>query len=458
MIVQKRSIVEARLLLKLTGPLLLAQLSQTAMGFVDTVMAGRYSSLDLAAVAVGASIFFPLYLFMVGLLSAVTPLTAQAHGRGDRSAVQAAIQQGAVVGLGVGLLMTLLMHHLDVLLSMMQVSPEVIPLTSGYLRALSWGMPIAGVFLALRSGAEGLSLPRLSMLAGFFGLTVNIIANYLLIYGKMGLPALGGVGCGWATSLSMVAMFAAMTWLLSSSRAAQASPLFTSRAPKLFRSLGQLVQLGLPIGLALFVECSIFSVIALLIAKFGAEVVAAHQIALNFTSLLFMMPYSLSIALTIRVGFAIGKGQPSRVARIVRTGLVLALCSAVTTGLFILTFSRQIAAMYSPDLAVQQLAVVLLVLAALFQLPDAIQVNCAGALRGFKDTRVPMILMVLAYWGIGLPVGWSFGLGGLGGMEPGPQGFWIGLICGLTTSATLLGIRLSRMVKQTVEGSLSGSK
>lgn len=438
--------------MKLTGPLLLAQLSQTAMGFVDTIMAGRYSALDLAAVAVGASIFFPLYLFMVGLLSAVTPLTAQAHGRGDRPAVLAAIQQGMLVGLAVGLLMAWLMHQMDALLPLMQVSPEVIPLTSGYLRAISWGMPIAGVFLALRSGSEGLSLPRLSMLAGFFGLLVNILANYLFIYGKLGLPALGGVGCGYATALSMAAMFAAMAWLLGSSRTAWTTCLFTTVAPGLFRSLNQVVLLGLPIGLALFVECSIFAVIALLIAKFGAEVVAAHQIALNFTSMLFMLPYSLSIALTIRVGFAIGNRQPARIQRIVLSGLALALCSATATGALILSFSRQIAAMYSPDLAVQQLAVVLLGFAALFQLPDALQVNCAGALRGFKDTRVPMVLMVLAYWGIGLPVGLSLGLGGLGGMEAGPQGFWIGLICGLTTSAALLGRRLYRLVRQSGVG------
>ena len=198
----------------------------------------------------------------------------------------------------------------------------------------------------------------------------------------------------------------------------------------------------------MFIECSIFTVIALFIAKLGAQVVAAHQIALNFTSMLYMLPYSLATALTVRVGFTIGRKRVRRLSRIIGTGLGLALSGAVLTCLGILLFSGEIAALYTPDPVIRTLAVTLLVYAAIFQVPDAMQVNAGGILRGCKDTRVPLLLMLFAYWGIGLPLGYGLGLGGLGGMEPGPQGFWIGLICALATAALLLWSRVVLVLRR----------
>lgn len=448
---------EATTLLKLTAPLVLGQLSQTAMGFVDTVMAGRYSAVDLAAVAVGSSIFFPVFLFMIGLLAAVTPLVAQAHGRGNPAAARHAIRQGMAIGLVIGLLLMPLLWLMTPVMVWMGVSAEVIPITGEYLFAVSWGLPLVGIFLALRNGGDGFAKPRLSMFAGFFGLLVNIIANYLLIYGKLGLPALGGAGCGWATSLSLLAMLLFMAFLLKKSRIRGTENLFVPRAGTTGASTASFFRLGLPIGLALFIECSIFALIALFIAKLGAQVVASHQIALNFTSLLYMLPYSLSTALTVRVGYAIGAQRIDQLRRTMATGLGLALAGATLTCLLILGFSAQIAALYSPDPVVRQLAATLLCLAAIFQLPDAMQANCAGILRGCKDTRVPLLLMLFAYWVIGLPLGYGLGLGGLGGLEPGPQGFWIGLICALTIAATLLGGRVVIMLRR-LEQELSATR
>ncbi|WP_448875186.1 MATE family efflux transporter [Desulfobulbus propionicus] len=438
-------------LLRLTGPLLLAQLSQTAMGFVDTVMAGRFSSVDLAAVAVGSSIFFPVYLFLIGLQNAVTPLVAQAHGRGDREGIRSSIRLGLAVGLVAGMLLMPLLWWMEPFMVWMGVNAEVIPITSRYLFAISWGLPLGGMFYGLKGGGDGLARTRLSMFAGFLGLGVNILANDLLIYGRLGLPALGGAGCGWATSISILAMLAAMALLLNRGRLAGTNRLFTmgfSMKGAIPAGIGPFLRLGLPLGIAMFIECSIFTVIALFIAKLGAQVVAAHQIALNFTSMLYMLPYSLATALTVRVGFTIGRGRVQRLIRIVGTGLGLALSGAVLTCVGILSFSEEIAALYTPDPMVRTLAVSLLVYAAIFQMPDAMQVNCGGILRGCKDTRVPLLLMLCAYWGIGLPMGYGLGLAGLGGMEPGPQGFWIGLICALTAAALLMGSRVVVMVRR----------
>ena len=442
---------EAAVLLRLTAPLVLAQVSQTAMGFVDTVMAGRYSAVDLAAVAVGSSIFFPVYLFLVGLLSAVTPLVAQANGRGDSEGIRQAIRRGMTIGLITGLALMPVLWSMRPFMTWMGVSAEVITITMRFLFAISWGLPIGGLFFAVRNGGDGLAKPRFSMIAGFAGLLVNMLANYLLIYGKLGLPALGGAGCGWASSLAILAMLLCMTWLLIRSRIRGTGRLLTLRrlpAQTPGISATAFLRLGIPLGLALFVECSIFTIIALFVAKFGAQVVAAHQIALNFTSQLYMLPYSLGMALTVHVGFTIGQGRIRRLRRIMATGLALAFAGSLLTGLLIFGFAPAIAALYSTDQTVQGLAVTLLLYAALFQIPDAIQVNCGGILRGCKDTRIPLMLMLLAYWGIGLPLGYSLGLGRFGGMEPGPQGFWIGLIGALTAAAGLLGWRVLVMLRR----------
>ena len=449
---------EAALLLRLTAPLVLAQVSQTAMGFVDTVMAGRYSAVDLAAVAVGSSIFFPVYLFLIGLLSAVTPLVAQANGRSDHDGIRQAIRRGMGIGLLVGLALMPVLWSMRPCMVWMGVSAEVIPITMRFLFAISWGLPLGGLFFALRNGGDGLAKPRLSMIAGFAGLLTNILANYLLIYGKLGLPELGGAGCGWASTLAILTMLLCMSWLLGRSRIKGTQNLLVIRRvadPAQGVSTTTFLRLGIPLGLALFVECSIFTIIALFVAKFGAQVVAAHQIALNFASQLYMLPYSLGMALTVRIGFTIGQGRIRRLRRIMATGLSLAFTGSILTCLLILGYAETIATMYTTDAAVQALAVSLLLYAAIFQIPDAIQVNCGGILRGCKDSRIPLALMLLAYWGIGLPLGYTLGLGRFGGLEPGPQGFWLGLIAALTAAAGLLGWRMLVMLRQLEKGRTS---
>jgi MATE family multidrug resistance protein len=446
---------EAGLLIRLTLPLLLAQLSQTAMGFVDTVMAGRYASVDLAAVAVGSSIFFPVFLFLLGLQSAVTPLVAQANGRGDAATVRRSIRLGMVVGCTAGVVLMPVLWAMQPFMVWIGVSAEVIPITTRYLFAISWGLPLGGVFFALKGGGDGLARPRLSMIAGLVGLAVNIVANALFIYGRLGLPELGGEGCG--STLSLLAMLLCLAGLLARSRLAGTGRLFAppgSAAPDgSGPSTRGYLRLGLPLGLALFVECSIFALIALFLARLGSTVVAAHQIALNFTSLLYMLPYSLATALTVRTGFAIGRQRVRRLARIVRTGLGLALAGSTLTCLCIVVFREQIAALYTSEPAVRALAASLLVYAAFFQPVDALQVNCSGILRGFRDTRVPLVFMLVAYWGIGLPLGYGLGMAGWGGMAPGPQGFWIGLIVALAAAAALLGGRVRVTLRRLEERS-----
>ncbi|WP_272975657.1 MATE family efflux transporter, partial [Alcanivorax jadensis] len=286
--------------LTLALPILGGQLAQTANGFVDTMMAGRVSANDLAAVAVGASIWVPLFLFMTGVLMSATPILSRHLGGEAYHRINPLAQQGIWLGLGLGILCALILRSIAPVLVWMDVDPAIRPLVSGYLDALSWGMPGAALMLAMRSYTESMNHTRPVLLFSVIGLLINIPSNYVLIYGKLGFPAMGGVGCGWATSLVMWSMALMMLFYTHRHPVYQHAPLNLRRRHFEMASLGYMLRLGLPVGLSIFFEVSIFAVIALLIGSLGAQIVASHQIALNFTSLIFMVPLSFSLAASVR--------------------------------------------------------------------------------------------------------------------------------------------------------------
>ena len=437
---------ELRALITLSGPIIAAQVTQSAMGFVDTVMSGRVSSVDLAAVAIGASIWHPVFLFMLGVLMAVTPSVAHLHGARRPSEIGHHVRQALLLGLALSLALMVPIRHAGPLLAWLDVDPAAIPLTLGYLEGFSWGLPAIAGFFALRHFSEGLGCTRPSMIVGAIGLCCNIAANTVLIYGKLGFPALGGAGCGWATAFTLWVMFLAMAVIVWRGPVYRESRLFAAWPRPDRRELAQILRLGLPIGCALFIETSIFAIIALLLGSLGADIVAAHQICLSFATLIFMVPMSLSSAISVRVGHALGAGRTRAARRAAYTGIALAAGIALVTSSLSYLFARPVASLYTANPQVAALAVELLLLGALFQLSDAIQVSTAGALRGYKDTRTPMLLLVFAYWGIGMPVGYTLGFTDLWGHPVGaPHGFWIGLIAGLSAAAVLLSLRLKRV-------------
>lgn len=435
-------LAELRRLVRLSLPLILAQVAHMAMGFVDTVMAGRVSPADLAAVAIGSSIWFPIVLSAGGILMAITPMVAQHFGGANHQAIPTVLRQGLWIALLIGLGGFLLLRNVEWLLDILNLEKEVQLLAGGYLQAIAWGFPALAIYQALRSFSEGISLTRPIMVIGFLGLACNIPANYVLIYGKLGFPAMGGVGCGWATALVLWVMMLALAVLIRRGRGYRFLPPLLAWAPPDPGLIGQMVRLGFPIGIALFIETSMFAVIALLVASLGATVVAGHQIALNVTSLIFMVPLSFSMAITIRVGQALGRGDRGAARFSALGGILTTMVTAMFFSGAILLFAPAIAALYSPDAAVRQAAVHLLFFAALFQVSDALQVSATGSLRGYKDTRVPMVITFIAFWFIGLPTGYLLGLSPWLGLHLGAKGFWIGLVAGLTTAALLQSRRL----------------
>ncbi|SDU32869.1 MATE family efflux transporter [Geopseudomonas guangdongensis] len=451
----RRTLRELRTLLGLAVPIIIAQLAHTAMGFVDTLMAGRVSAHDLAAVALGNSIWVPVFLLMTGILMAVTAKVARHAGAGDFARIGPLVRQGLWLGLLVGLLAGGLLWGARPLLQMMQVDAALIDPAMGYLQAVAVGFPAVALYQVLRCFSDGLGRTRPSMVLGMLGLLLNIPANYVFIYGKLGVPAMGGVGCGWATALVMWFLLGGMLLWVRWAPVYRSSQLFTRFEAPQPAAMRPLLGVGLPIGISVFAEASIFSVIALLIGSLGATVVAGHQIALNFSSMIFMIPYSLAMAATVRVGQALGRGAPRDARFAAGTAMLLALAYACCSASLMLPLREAIARLYTSDPQVVALAAGLIVYSALFQFSDAIQVTAAGALRGYQDTRVTMLITLLAYWGIGLPVGYALGLSDWLGQPSGPAGLWQGLVVGLTCAALLLGWRLSGCARRSIRAARS---
>lgn len=439
---------ELRRLIALALPIFVGQLANTAMGFVDTMMAGRVSPNDLAAVALGNSLWVPFFLLMSGILLATTAKVARLFGAGNKQAIGPLVRQSMWLGFGVGSLLAVLMWHAEPVLHWLDISQELTSLAMGYLRAVVCGFPAVGIFLALRCYSDAIGRTRPSMVIGILGLLINIPVNYIFIYGKLGVPAMGGVGCGWATAIVMVFMLLAMLFWVSWADYYREHQCFAKFSRPVWQQLKSLLALGIPIGIAIFAEVSIFSIIALLIGGLGASTVAGHQIALNFSSLVFMLPYSLGMATTVRVGQEIGARRPRQAYFAARIAMLSALLVACVSFSYMIWLREPIARIYTSDPEVLRIAATLIIYAAIFQFSDAVQVTAAAALRGYQDMRITMLITLFAYWGIGLPMGYMLGLTDLFGPAQGPAGMWQGLIIALTCGAALLGWRLHHTAKR----------
>ncbi len=430
---------------RLALPIMGAQLAQTGMALVDTLMTGHYAATDLAAVSVGSSLWLPLYLLIAGVLMAVTPHVARAYGGRRYQGLAAYLQSALWLALALGVLGAVLLALATPLFWLMGVEQAVAERGQAYLLGVAVGFPAIAVYHVLRGLSEGMYLVKPVLVIGLLGLAVNVPANYLLIYGGLGIPGMGALGCGIATALSMWVMAAGMGWCVARHPRFRDVAPFGRRHALNWSHVRETLFVGVPIGLAIFFEVSLFAAIALLVAGLGTTVVAAHQIALNFTALLFMVPLSMGMALTVRVGDALGRDDAPLARQRSLDGMLLCVLIGVVLAVAMVLASGQVVRLYTPDAEIQALAATLLLLAALYQVSDTVQVNAAGALRGYKDTRIVMLITLPAYWGVGLGVGVWLGRSTL---PPGPigvTGFWFGLLAGLSVAAVLLGWRLNRV-------------
>jgi len=442
----QKYLTEARQLLALAIPVILAQVAQTAMGFVDTIMAGAVSATDMAAVAVGTSIWLPAILFGHGLLLALTPTVAQLNGSGRRERIAEQVRQAYWLAFFVAILIMAVLWNAGYVIRAMQDIDEQLALKAeGYLHALLWGAPGYLFFQVMRNQCEGLSKTKPGMVMGFIGLLVNIPLNWIFIYGHFGMPALGGVGCGVATGSVYWVMFLVMRLWVRRMGGMRDIRMASRWSPPSRAVLQRLFSLGLPVALALFFEVTLFAVVALMVSPLGIVDVAGHQIALNFSSLMFVLPLSLGVATTIRVGYRLGQGSAEQARVAAWTAQGVGVCMVAITALLTVTFRHQIALLYNDNPEVVALAAQLMMLAAIYQFSDSIQVIGSGILRGYKDTRSIFFITFIAYWILGLPSGYTLAMTDWVVPRMGPAGFWCGFIIGLTSAAIMMLWRIRRL-------------
>lgn len=413
------------------------------MGTADTLMSGYVSTRDLAAVAIGTSLWMPVWLFLAGVLVALSPLAARLNAARQHGQLPhllaAALWLGIVLGTIAGILLWIGSLQLPAIVD----DPVTARIAADYTLAIAIGMPGAGIFLAYRFYAEALNQPAQVTRIMLTGLALNIPVNAFLVYGWLGLPAMGGAGCGVGSSLIFVGMAMAIAHNTRKKRLPQDYPLWSQVLKPAAGQVREMLRIGIPIGIAIFFEVSLFTAIALFLTELGPDVVAGHQVALNLTSLTFMIPLSVGMALTVRVGHWLGAGEQQLARQTAWLGITLNLCFALVNATLMILFSAHIAGLYSPDPSVVAIASGLMMFGAVFQISDSTQVAAAGALRGYHDTLAVMLITFVAYWLIGLGLGYWFAFHAPQPM--GAAGFWTGLVIGLTCAALALSYRLYRI-------------
>ena len=443
--VRRASAAEWRAMATIAMPVVVVQVGLMLMGVVDTLMIGRVDATALAAVALGNLYFFNAIVIPMGALMVLDPLVSQAVGARDDIAVSRAVQRGLFLALAFGIAATLIMLPVAPLLRLFRQPVEVIPEARTYVHIGAWSMiPFLG-FVVLRQSLQALHRLAPIVVTIVAANLLNVALNYVLIFGHLGFPRLEVTGAAIATVVGRWFMFVALAivgWR-------QLHPYLRTldRAALAWLPVRRMLALGLPIGFQQFLEYSAFAAVGLMMGTFGALQVASHQIALNLAALTFMVPLGVAAAASVRVGHAVGAADAPRSRRAARIAYLIGGGFMTTTAALFLLFPRQLAAMYTTDLAVIGITAALIPIAGIFQVFDGMQAVGAGVLRGLGDTRVPLIAMLSGYWLIGMPVSVFLGF-----RTPlGPQGLWWGFVAGLASVGVFLLIRVRMLLRRGVD-------
>ncbi|MEP5764831.1 MAG: MATE family efflux transporter [Halieaceae bacterium] len=451
MTTRKRLITETRQLLGLAGPLFIAQLAQMGTGVVDTIMAGRYSSVDLAAIAIGYNLWLPIYLVSLGIMLAVTSIVAQHFGAGRLQEIRRLLPQAFWVALVLGLVSLPLCYFPGPILELLSLDQPTFDKAEGYLQAVAFGLPGAALFQALRCHVQGVGIIRPFAIASVIGFFANIPLNYAFIYGHWGIPEMGAPGCGWATAISMwLGPLLIAFYTLRSKALRDYLPELRWHAPER-KPITEILHVGAPMGATFFFEMAVFSVIGLMIASTGNIQVAAHQIAINIYDVLYMPLLSVGSAMATRIGHGIGRVDMPAVKTSLTCGMLVSVVVCVVITIVLLWAPDPVARIYTEDVPIREAAVTLLRLAVLFVIIDMFAVVSAFALRAFKDTRFPFLVMVVAYWMVTLPLGYTLGLVDSGSHLHGALGFWWAMIVGIAVAAILTMLRLRVWLKRPLQ-------
>ncbi|MGI9222576.1 MAG: MATE family efflux transporter [Woeseiaceae bacterium] len=435
---------ELRALLTLAGPLIVNNLAIAGIHFADAVMAGRLGAETLAAVAIGGSIWFFGFTICMGILMAISPIAARHYGAGNRELIGRYTRQGIYFGLIISIFIVAGLYLLvGGFLSAIGIEPGFRHLTEGYVQAIVWGAPGIFIFLALRFTTEGIGETKPIMYASIASLFINVFLNWVLMFGNLGAPALGAVGCGIASAITMWSIMIGLGIYMY--RAKKYAPLKIFARVGKFRpdSIKEILVLGVPIAVTITAEAGLFNAVSVLMGTRGAAIAAAHQVAINFAMTTFMIPLALSAAITVRVGHALGAGNPTAARFSGAIGLITCALFMTCSAAFMLMFRDTVVLIYTNDPAVTSIAISLLLAAAIFQIGDGVQIGAAGVLRGYKDTRFPMVINIFAYWVLAFPLAYMAAVT----YKAPPVYTWGAFIVGLWVAAILLTWRFVRLSK-----------
>lgn len=420
-------------------PILITQLGMFSMVFFNTIMSGKYSSSDLAAVAIGSSIWNPIFTGISGILLAVSPIAAQRFGEKKSSKVASVVRHGLYLSFIIVIVVIVLgVFFLNPLLDLMNLPGDVQETAFDYLVGLSFGILPLFIFNVLRSFIYALGKTRIVMYILLLSLPINFLLNYVLIFGHWGFPELGGAGAGYATSITYWVITGMTVYIVIKLEPFSSFSVFKNLRYFSWEECREILKIGVPMGLSTFFETSMFAVVTILLSKFNVTTIAAYQSALNIVSFLYMIPISISMAQTVLVGYEVGARRYKDAKAYSWLGIYLAILIALITGVLVVLFRYEVAGFYSNETAVINLTAHFLIYALFFQISDAIQATAQAALRGYKDVNIAFIMTLIAYWLICLPLG--YGLAHFTSL--GATGYWLGLTAGLLAAGIALSWRL----------------
>jgi multidrug resistance protein, MATE family len=427
---------EFRSLLRLALPIVVVQVGLMLMGVVDTLMVGRVSAAALAAVALGNIYFFSVAIFGLGVLLVLDPVISQAVGARDERGVARGIQRGLVMAFILATLSLIPLLFVEPLIVFLRQPADVVPMAAGYVHAATPGIFAFLAFVVLRQTLQSMDLVRPLVVTIIFANLVNVVLNWVLVFGHLGFPALGPVGTGWASTLSRWAMLLVLIAITLPHLGRFLRP--AGMEVLRLRPLARMLRIGLPVGAQLELEVSAFAAVALIMGWIGTAEMAGHQVAINLASLTFMVPLGIAQASSVRVGQAVGRGRPGRARGAARAALLTGAGFMTFTALAFLFFPGPLTALYTNEPEVVVIAVALIPIAGVFQVFDGIQVVAAGVLRGIGDTTAPFLSYLVAFWGVGMPLGLYLAFR----TPAGPLGLWWGLVAGLAAVAVFLLLRV----------------
>lgn len=428
----------------LAYPVMLSQLGQVGVGIADTMMVGRLGAETLAAASLGNSIFFVIMMFGIGVSMSITPLVASADGEGKSKRITRIFKHGFIINVFTGMILFMLILLASPGLYHLNQPLEVVNLAIPYLAIVTFSLLPFMVFQTFKQFTEGMSQTKQAMAITILCNLLNVFLNWVMIYGNLGFPALGLNGAGYATLISRILMAAIMFYYVWNSKRYKPYKLSFGFKKLSFPLVSKMLNIGVPTGFQFVFETGAFSAAAIMMGWIGTNALAAHQIAINLASISYMMASGLSSAATVRVGNQLGRRDIQNLREIGFTSFSMAALFMVFFAVGFIVFRNYLPMLYINDSSVVEMAASLLIFAGIFQLSDGVQVVGLGALRGMADVRIPTIITLVAYWVIGLPLGYflAFNYG------YNEHGIWCGLLIGLTVAAAMLVFRFNFLTEK----------